>query len=145
MSESERLANESMPDSILLRVREGMDVLDADGERIGKVRELFFGTSSSSALSHGTGAVTTTGVDLDPARDDFVDILANALVGPERIPDTLRARLRREGFVQIDSAGLFAADRFAMPDQIRRVDDRVHLNVKRDDLIRVDAGLGGRL
>ncbi len=48
------------------------------------------------------------------------------------VPDALT----RTGFIAIDSAGLFAADRYAAPDQIAAVDaDGVRLGVPADQLI----------
>ncbi len=43
----------------------------------------------------------------------------------------------RHGFIRIDTAGAFAADRYATADQIAAVDDSdVRLNVQRDDLLK---------
>jgi hypothetical protein len=49
----------------------------------------------------------------------------------------LRARLQQEGFIRLDAAGFFAADRYITPDQIAHVvGDEVLLRVTRDALIR---------
>jgi hypothetical protein len=43
----------------------------------------------------------------------------------------------RHGFIRINTSGLFAADRYAMPDQIASVaDDRITLHVMREDLMK---------
>jgi hypothetical protein len=53
------------------------------------------------------------------------------------VPETLRERLLRQGFLRIDSTSLFAADRYVMPDQIVDVSEgRVTLRVTRDELIK---------
>jgi hypothetical protein len=51
------------------------------------------------------------------------------------LPGELQYRLAREGFVQI-SRGWFAADAYAMPDQIAELnDEHLRLNVTNDQLI----------
>jgi hypothetical protein len=53
------------------------------------------------------------------------------------VPETLRERLLRQGFLRIDSTGLFAADRYVMPDQIADVSEgRITLRVTHDELIK---------
>jgi hypothetical protein len=54
----------------------------------------------------------------------------------DEIADEGRDRMLRQGYIRIDSAGLFAADRYATADQIARVDDQdVQLGVPRDALM----------
>jgi hypothetical protein len=49
----------------------------------------------------------------------------------------MRARLLRHGFIRIDTSGLFAADRYAMPEQLASVsNDRVTLRVTREELMK---------
>ena len=43
----------------------------------------------------------------------------------------------QQGFIRIDSAGLFAADRYVTPDQIVSVSgDALTLNVSQDELMK---------
>jgi hypothetical protein len=115
--------------SVLHRIREGMEVYDRAGEQIGSVERIHFG----AAGEHGRGAATPSAQDW--REDSLVDVVAEAFASDE-IPETLRARLLQNGFIRIDADGLFAADRYVMPDQIASVmDDRVVLRATRDELI----------
>jgi len=63
--------------------------------------------------------------------------VARAISPRDQVPETLRQRLLRHGFLRIDSTGLFAADRYVMPAQIADVsEDHVTLQVTRDELIK---------
>jgi hypothetical protein len=111
-----------------------MPVCDHDGEEFGRVREVFLGAVSDKTNQDEVGPVTA------PERgwrdDTLVDNLAE-IFADEPLPEVLRDRLLREGFVRIDSHGLFASDAFALPDQIESVSgDCVRLRVARDELIK---------
>ena len=56
---------------------------------------------------------------------------------PDTMPEPVRARLLRHRFIRIDTTGLFAADRCAMPEQITSVSgDRVTLGVTYEELMQ---------
>ncbi len=123
--------------NILALVQERMDVLDAKGDRIGRVRNLYMGAGSEESLERGTGPATAA-VPPDTGHT-ILDDFARALGGDVDMPETLRNRLLREGYIQIDTTGLFAKDYYALPEQIEVVSgDKVHLKVTRDKLIRRD-------
>ena len=116
---------------ILNQVVEGMAVYDRDQKRVGKVRDIFFGSGDDEADQERPGPAP----DADVSDASPLSGLANAMAGDDT-PAVLRARLLRQGYVQIDSAGLFAADRYATPEQIASVgEDRVVLNVTADELV----------
>lgn len=127
---------------LLSRVREGMKVFDRDGKEIGEVEDLFIGSVSENPAKSGKGSATESGAGFpEPGRED--EVLPNFAFGgtlnptDRGEPDVVRNRLLREGFVKVDSHGLFSADRYALPDQIANVSgDSVHLNVLADDLIK---------
>jgi hypothetical protein len=127
--------NENMNNTILNEIQEGMSVCDSDGHEIGKVRQVFLGEVSEQTNERGGGPATASAPDL---RDEtLVDNLAEAFSADEPLPETLRGRLLRHGFIQIDTDGLFAADRFALPEQIESVsDDCVRLRLPKDELIK---------
>src|SRR5215213_3515762 len=103
--------------NVLTLVREGMDVFDSKGDRVGSVRNLYMGAGSEKSLAEGTGAATAP----DPRmRDDsLLDDVARAFgADDEDMPEVLRNRLLREGYIQIDTAGLFASDVYATPEHI---------------------------
>ena len=118
----------------LTQVREGMDVYDRAGRKVGTVKNVYMGNSSAMARDQGR-APATAGPSGDRG-DSLLDNLAEAFVPQDTLPASFRARLLKEGYVAIDAAGLFAGDRFATPDQIMVVlEDRVDLNVTGDGLI----------
>ena len=131
--------HETMPGSysgnILSLVREGMPVEDANGHQVGEVEDLYLGETSQSEEEMGKGAATGSPLDLTPD-DTLVEDIAEGLADGEELPDVLRERLRREGFIQVEGDGLFGQDRYILPDQIDAVrNGRVILNVPYDDLI----------
>jgi hypothetical protein len=115
------------------RITLGMDVIDIHDNKIGTVRDIQFGDEDPA--QPGTQAVTTAGAD-DSQRDTLFDDIAEAFVGEDRLPEALRARMLRHGFVRVD-AGWFSRDRFVLADQISHVDEHVHLKVAEDTLIKI--------
>jgi hypothetical protein len=126
---------ENVNHTIFERIREGMNVHDRNGDHIGKVEHVYFGSDAGTTQQHTAGAASAP----DPSLrgNSFVDNIAEAIFGDDDLPETLRARLINNGFLRIDSAGLFASDRYVMREQIASVSgDDVHLNVTRDELIK---------
>jgi hypothetical protein len=120
---------------ILNQIHEDMSVCDRDGHEIGKVRQVFLGEVTDQANDRGGGPATASSPDM---RDEtLIDNLAEVFAADEPLPETVRGRLLRHGFIRIDTDGLFAADRFALPEQITSVsDDCVQLRVTKDELIK---------
>lgn len=100
----------------LSQVREGMQVVDRVGGRLGTVELVAMGDPE---------AVTTQGQEA--ARPDQVyQQLLQAVFGREpRIPEQFHEQLVREGFVKIDSKGLLDRDAYAtrQPGRCRRGGD----------------------
>ena len=120
---------------ILSRVREGMPVYDRTNHKIGTVEELYLGAVSEKANEQGRGAATAPDPNTRP--DNIASDIAEALTGNENIPEELRSRLLREGYIRLNATGLFAADRYILPDQIGLVSSEgVTLRVTRDELIK---------
>jgi hypothetical protein len=96
----------------LAQIREGMAVVDAAGEKIGTVRQVYLG---GEELSEAT-------VLGDSALND--------------VPAGLRSRLAAAGFVEIGT-GLLQANRYATGEQVAAVDaEGVRLAVGKDALAR---------
>lgn len=113
-------------------VREGMAVVDSAGEKVGKVEDLKMGDP---------GAATEAGNELPDG--GFLGDIAEAFGGDERepdVPDAMRARLLRTGYIKVDGGGfLVETDRYVPADQIDRVDgDTVRLRVTKDMLAKED-------
>jgi hypothetical protein len=110
--------------STLTTVEEGMDVRDVSGESIGTVRDVYLG--APEAISGAT----------DQAAEGQVDRLMTALSPADPLPREVIERLRQQGFIRIDSAGVFASDRYATAEQIASVShEGVRLAVNRDELL----------
>jgi hypothetical protein len=119
---------------ILAKIREGMTVYDRTGNNIGTVEYVHLGAVSEEADERGEGPATTSA----PGRagSSLIDDFAKAIVPSDQVPEVLRERLLRHGFIRIDSAGLFAADRYVLPGQIASVSgNRINLAVTHDELI----------
>lgn len=111
-----------------------MTVYDRENDKVGAVRSVHLGAVSAEDDKRGMGSATTTAEET--AGSSLLEDFARAFA-PDTVPEPVRARLLRHGFIRIDTTGLFAADRYAMPEQIASVsDDRVTLRVTREELMK---------
>lgn len=111
----------------IAEVHEGMTVVDVVGEKVGTVRAVRMG-DPGAVTSEGQGAA-------EDVQGGVVGALARVFSAADPVPDGLRERLLRLGFVQIDAAGLFTGDRYAASDEIAEVaGETVHLSVGKDML-----------
>jgi hypothetical protein len=112
-------------------VREGMEVVDLSGEKIGTVKDLRIGDPDDVSLAGGPDQPQS-----------LIGSLAEAF-GNEADPDVpagLRERYLRRGYLKVDP-GLIGSDRYVLSDDIVSVrGDTVRLAVDRDQVIdeRVD-------
>ena len=117
-----------MKNTNLNAVQRGMHVVDATGEDIGHVDMIRMGDPE---------AATTAGNDAMVQRP--LDLVAEAIGGEQEpdVPEPLRSRLVRSGYLKLDGAHLLETDRYVPADYVREVsDDRVRLSVRRDELIK---------
>jgi hypothetical protein len=116
-----------LSDDRMSRVEEGMRVVDARGDEVGKVQFVRMGDPE---------AVTTQGNQDRPT--DLMGHVAAAVLPDERepdVPEPLRTNLLRMGFVKIDGPDLRDTDRYASSEQVREVSgDTVRLSVARKQL-----------
>jgi hypothetical protein len=119
---------ERLPDSIEI----GMKVFDSEHHEIGKVDGLKY---PENAIAPDVEPAT---VDEADEREDSTIIGAVAeAFGREEVPEPLRSQLLRDGYVHLDANGIFARDRYILPEQIARMDaEGIQLNVTRDALIK---------
>ncbi len=109
---------------LIARINEGMVVYDSHNQRVGVVEFIKLNEEDSSAQA----------ADMYPYQS-FVNGLNGIFDDADDIPDELRARLAREGYLRIDG-GFLAADRIALLDQIADVDENaVTLAVRLNELI----------
>jgi hypothetical protein len=118
--------------SLLEQIREGMKVYDRSQAEIGRVEVVKFSDEDPDTPEPEV-------VDVNPIerqkRQTLLDIIA-ALFRDDALPEELRERLLREGFVRVDATGLLQPDRYVLPDQIASVSgDRVMLKVDKAELI----------
>jgi hypothetical protein len=120
---------------LLTQIYEGMAVYDRTSHKIGTVECVYRGAVSEEASQRGGEPATVS----SPGRGEnsLIEDFAKATVPQDQLPETLRQRLLRQGFLRVDSTGLFAADRYVMPDQIESVSgDGVMLHATRDELLK---------
>jgi hypothetical protein len=121
--------------SLLAQISEGMTVYDPHGDQIGTVKHVYLGAVTEEEDERGLGAATTE-VAEDMSASTLIDDLAKVFA-PDPMAEALRHRLLRHGFIRIDSTGLCASDRYAMPRQIASISgDRVTLCVSREELMK---------
>ena len=114
-------------------IHEGMKVYDRTNAEIGTVEMVKFSDEDPT-----TPEVETAGVNpIEEERDDnLVESIARVFRSDE-LPEELRERLLREGFVLIDADGLFEAGRYVLPDQIASVSgDRLVLKASKAELLK---------
>jgi hypothetical protein len=126
---------------LLLQIREGMDVLDSGGDKIGTVRRVQMGGGNDPADAarqsrEAAGPADDVAVGYDaPLATDLVSAIFSG--GGDGIPEEERQGLQLKGYIEIDSRGLFSANRYATAEQIASVEgDNVVLNVAGDALVK---------
>jgi hypothetical protein len=126
---SGEVLSETDGSGLIVNVQNDMNVVDAVGEHVGKVRRVKMGDPD---------AVTTKGQELNTP-GTWWDDLAEVFTGPApEIGESIQNELARVGFVQIDAKGPFNADYVAASFQIASVTgDTVTLTVDRDSLIKI--------
>ncbi len=113
------------------RIEVGMKVYDSELREIGKVDGLKY---PENITAPGIEPATVDAADRDEST--LVNAVAEAF-GREEIPEPLRSQLLRDGYVHLDTKGLFASDRYILPEQIARMTgDGIQLNVTKDALIK---------
>ena len=124
------MAIENFSKDPLNAVQTGMHVVDAGGEDVGQVDQIHMGDAD---------AVTTAGNER--RNPSLVDRAAEAL-GAEAepdVPEPLRSRLVREGYLKLNSSHLLDADRYVPADYVRGIrDGKVQLSVRREQLLKED-------
>ncbi|MBU1526837.1 MAG: hypothetical protein KKC12_10765 [Alphaproteobacteria bacterium] len=117
----------------LRSVHEGMKVYDARNHEIGKVDWVQFGADDPSTPE--LEATSIEGME-QPQNHSLMNDLAEAFRADE-VPEVVHEKLMMQGFIRLDADGIFAADRYIMPDQISSVsNDKLTLKVEKSDLMK---------
>ena len=120
---------------LLTQVYEGTTVYSRTGGKIGTVEYVYLGELAEASDGHDQELASPSA--LRGGESSLIGEFARDVVLTEQISDVLRDRLLRHGLLRINSTGLFAADRYVMPDQISSVSaDRVTLRVSRNELLK---------
>ena len=114
-------------------VHKGMKVFDRTNHEIGRVEDFKFSENEDQP------GIVPGDIDAADRRQDggLVEDLAEAFVPDDELPETLRDRLLSEGFIRLDTKGLFASDRYIFPEQIDSSSgEALMLNVSKDELLK---------
>jgi hypothetical protein len=121
----------SVDTSVMARVQEGMRVVDAAGEDLGKVEYLQMGDPE---------AVTMEGNEHRP--DDLIGRVVERALPEEsepEVPDPLRTQLQRTGYLKIGGHGIGGKARYVPSERVSAVSgDTVRLSVRKGDLAKED-------
>ncbi|HEX2911212.1 MAG TPA: hypothetical protein VH186_10420 [Chloroflexia bacterium] len=117
--------NEAPTESLINQIHEGMEVVDAQNNKVGKVEFVKMGNPD---------AATTKGNEVRPT--GLVEsVLGSVMGGEPDVPEPLRSRLLRYGFIKVDDPGLLDQDRYFSGDQIQTISgDTVRLKVSKNKL-----------
>jgi hypothetical protein len=119
-------------DDLLAMIKEGMKVVDADGDDVGTVSYVQMADLNDR---DDVGAANRDEVglfDLTPDNDPGDEGVLGGVFG---IGDDVTERMERSGYVKIDASGIFTGDKYVEPYQIAAVDgDTVRLAVDKDDI-----------
>src|SRR5438105_2826552 len=105
----------SVDTSAMARVQEGMRVVDAAGEDVGKVEYLQMGDPQ---------AVTAEGNEHRPA--DLVGAVVERALPEEsepEVPDPLRTELQRTGYIKIGGRGIGSKAQYVSSERVSAVSD----------------------
>ena len=113
-------------------IRKGMKVLERAHNEIGRIEDFRFSENEDFPDTEPADLDATDRHRDESLLEDIADVFA-----PDDMPQVLRERLLREGYIRLDATGLFAADRYILPEQIASVSgDQVLLNVDKGDLMK---------
>jgi hypothetical protein len=113
-------------------IKEGMEVFDVNNKSLGSVDYVRFGDDNPQDDYH----TATASEPSETPVEAIAESVADAFVGKDDIPEEVRQRLLRYGYLRLNG-GLMQSDRFITPDQVARVtDDHVELNVSEDLLFK---------
>lgn len=122
-----------MQTSDLRDIREGMKVFDSRDHEIGTVERVQYGADNPATPELEANSIE----GMEPERnrsivDNVLDVFRE-----DDLPEEIRDRLLMQGFVRLDADGLFASDRYILPDQILSVmGDKIVLTVEKSELMK---------
>ena len=115
------------PTDPLERVREGMDVVDTSGQRLGKVVRVQAATvppAPNSDLEQEMTETVPSPADMTDLNSDDAAPWDDDAGNLRDLPGPVRQHLREAGFIEVEGVDLSDAQRFVPSDHIREVDDQ---------------------
>lgn len=117
-------------DDLLAMIKEGMKVVDADGDDVGSVSYVQMADLNDrddvGAANRDEGGLFDLTPDNDPGDEGVLGEVFD-------IGDDVTERMERSGYVKIDASGIFTGDKYVEPYQIASVEgDTVRLAVDKD-------------
>lgn len=120
---------------LLLQIHTGMKVYDRDEKEVGTIEYVQF--TDENLDEPGPETATSTVEKTEPYRNSLVESIAKAIGGTDNVPEEIREKLLREGFIKIDT-GILSPDAYALPKQVSNVaGDKVYLDASHDQLISI--------
>lgn len=117
---------------LLAQIKEGMDVVDVDGDKVGSVRFVHMADINDADNVGAEGQDPNQGF-LDLVPDDSGD--GGGLLDAIGLGDRVTERMERSGYVRIDASGLFSGQKYVQPNQIGGVEgDTVRLTIDKDQI-----------
>src|SRR5262249_48211493 len=117
----------------LMQIHKGMKVYDRNEHEVGTIEYVQFTDEDPTKV--GPETATETVDKISPERHGLVQDIARAVAGGDDLPEEVRQKLLRDGYIKIDT-GLLKSDVYALPNQVSSVsDDHVYLEVTHDELI----------
>jgi hypothetical protein len=120
--------------SLLLQVRQGMEVYDEHNHKIGTVDFVKFGDGTVDV--DDTAEITVEARERSELYEHRMETLMLELDSANYIPEELHERMANEGFVRLDT-GLLHQARYILPEQIQSVGrNRIQIEGTRESLIK---------
>ncbi len=121
-------SEDPLRDNVLAMIKEGMTVVDVDGDDVGKVSYVQMADLNEAGSGGAASRDPEAGLlDLDTGDDG--GILGDVFGGGGGVTE----RMQRSGYVRIDASGIFTGDKYVEPRQIASVDgDTVRLTIDKD-------------
>ena len=117
-----------LPDRLPERISEGMTVSDREGEVVGVIQVVYFGGASEEAIERVLHSKEAP--QAEASADDW------SAFDADNVPEALRARLMRQGYILVEGPDLSGITRYIRPEQIEGIfDDAVRLRVSRGELL----------
>jgi len=115
----------------LMQIEEGMLVVDRIGEKVGSVDLVRY----SDEDSNKPGPETVSAGETPSNQSSWVDDLINVLQPHSELPEELKKRFQREGYLRIDVKGILAGERYVTLQQVKDVTPKqVTLNLTKDEI-----------